>query len=994
MEGLPVSRWSSPSLTGVGRLAMAPALAPYDDVDSAERGDPSPWVRSLDGTWRVRLFAGPDDVDEDAVRGEGDGWADIEVPGTWVLQDAGRDHGAPIYLNIRMPFDGQAPDVPGDNPTAVYRRTYRLPAAWRRRRTHLRLDAADSMGVVWVNGNFVGAGTDSKLASTYDVTDALRAGTNDVTIAVPRWSAATWLEDQDQWWLPGLHRSVELVSVPQVSLADVALVPGLAPDGVTGLLDIDVTVDGDAAASVEVTVRTVAGRNRLVHASGPMPVPRWGPAGPFEEHRDAYVWPGPRVLTRLTIPSIAAWNHETPILYRATVVLRDAGGDVLDVRTRLVGFRRVEIADGQLLVNGVPVVVNGVNRHEAHPDLGRTVTVADTRRDLELMKQHHVNAVRTSHYPDDESFYDLCDELGLYVIDEANIETHGRWRATAEDPAYAGAFLERAIRMVRRDRSHPCVIAWSLGNEAGYGPSHDAMAGWIRRTDPSRPLHYEGGFSRDLDAANPASDVVCPMYASVERIVAWSRAGRDRRRPLILCEYAHAMGQCGGLADYWAVFGVERGLQGGFVWEWCDHALRRREPDGSTWLAYGGDFGEVEHDANFVCDGLVSADRVPHPMLEELAALTQPVAVELAGDGAIRVANRRWFTGLDDLEASWTAEVDGVRTAAGPLKLPTVPPRSAVVIDLPAAAAATLTITFRPRRHRRPPWAAPDWVAATCQVALPAAERPVAAHRQARATVETGERGITVGDALVGWPELSLWRPPTDNDEPPGAWRPVPSPASRWRAWGLDHLAPTDTTVRRRGDTWRRVVAHRTATGEAIEHRQTLRVEDGAVVVDEVVRVDRSLRDLPRVGVRFALPAGFEELSWLGLGPGTSYPDRRAAVRFGRWMSTVTDQSLPFVVPQEHGLHLDTEWFELSRGELAVRIAGDRPLAFSALHHSCEDLTEATHAHLLAARPETFVHLDVAHRGLGTFACGPDTHDRFKLHGATYRFRWTIHPSV
>ena len=389
------------------------------------------------------------------------------------------------------------------------------------------------------------------------------------------------------------------------------------------------------------------------------------------------------MLARIAVPRIVAWNHETPVRYRATVVLRDGAGDVLDVRTRLVGFRRVEIADGELLVNGVPVIINGVNRHEAHPDRGRTITPADTRHDLELMKRHHVNAVRTSHYPDDESFYDLCDELGLYVVDEANIETHGRWRATAEDPAYAGAFLERAIRMVRRDRSHPCVIAWSLGNESGYGPAHDVMAGWIRRVDPTRPLHYEGGFSLDLDAANPASDVVCPMYASVERIVTWSRAGHDRRRPLILCEYAHAMGQCGGLADYWTVFGVERGLQGGFVWEWCDHALRRREADGTEWLAYGGDFGEAEHDANFVCDGLVSADRVPHPMLEELAALTQPVSVELAGDGRLRIANRRWFTGLDDLEASWSAEVDGVRTAAGPLQLPTVAPRSAAIVDAP-----------------------------------------------------------------------------------------------------------------------------------------------------------------------------------------------------------------------------------------------------------------------------------------------------------------------
>ena len=317
------------------------------------------------------------------------------------------------------------------------------------------------------------------------------------------------------------------------------------------------------------------------------------------------------------MPGIESWNHERPRRYRVAIVLRDGDGAVLDVRSRWIGFRRVELADRALLVNGVPVVINGVNHHDIHPDRGPATTVEDTRRDLELMKRHHVNAVRTSHYPKDESFYDLCDELGLYVVDEADIESHGRWRATSDEPAYAAAFLERGMRMVLRDRSHPCVVAWSLGNESGYGPSHDAMAAWIRRVDPSRPLHYEGGFSRDLDAASPVSDIVCPMYASVERIVQWSADGRDRR-PLILCEYNHAMGQAGGLADYWSVFGEVEGLQGGFVWEWADHGLRRHEADGTSWIAYGGDFGEAEHDGNFVCDGLVSADREPHPLLERV----------------------------------------------------------------------------------------------------------------------------------------------------------------------------------------------------------------------------------------------------------------------------------------------------------------------------------------------------------------------------------------
>lgn len=1010
---IPLSLLSDPELLGLGRRPMVPALPPFDSVEVARAGGPSPWVRSLDGEWWRRVRPHPDAVTAADVGGDepapGGGWGAAPVPGTFAT---------PLYLNVRMPFELHAPDVPlDDNPTAVYRRTFTLPAAWRRgrRRTVLRLGGASSMAVVWVNGSLVGVATDSRLPSAFDVTAVLRPGPNTVAVAVPRWSASTWVEDQDQWWIPGLLRSIELWSLAPVALDDTATVPGLDADGTTGTLDLDVSVDGLAIGgpgpySVEVLVEDPArtGRRRPLATTGRLEVPAWPARDPADpdataalEHTVAYTWPGHRVLGRLAVPGVEPWSHESPRRYRVVIVLREPAGAVVDVRTRPTGFRRVEVVDRALLVNGVPVVVNGVNHHDVHPDRGPATTTEDSRRDLELMKRHHVNAVRTSHYPHDESFYDLCDELGLYVVDEADVETHGRWRATSDDPAYAATFLTRGVRMVQRDRSHPCVIAWSLGNESGYGPSHDAMAAWIGRVDPSRPRHYEGGFSRDLDAASPASDLVCPMYASVERIVRWSREGRDRR-PLVLCEYSHAMGQAGGLSDYWAVFGRESGLQGGFVWEWADHALRRTEPDGTTWFAYGGDFGEPVHDGSFVCDGLVSPDREPHPLLAELAALTQPVAVEVVrparGRPRVRVTNRRWFTDLSDLEARWERAVDGVPVAAGPFAVPALAPQGAADLAVPgpgraaAGGRSTLTVRFRPRRGRRPAWAPPGWESAVVTVELPGVEtagtRAGPAPVRSRGLLVDGD-GLRVGEVALGWPALALWRAPTDNDDPPGTWRPA-TPAGAWRRAGLDRLDVVGDEVRRRGGAWLRTVVYRTAAGHPVEHRQRVTVEDGTVVCAERLVIDRAIRDLPRVGVAFELPADFEDLRWLGLGPGDSYPDRRAAGRFGLWSSTVTAQALPFVVPQEHGLHVDTEWFELAAPARTLRIVGDRPLAFSALAHSAADLQAAAHAHELPARAATHVHLDVAHRGLGTAACGPDTHPRHLVPGGTYRFGWTI----
>lgn len=991
--------WLDPAVTGVNRRGCVDRLEPYDDVAGALAGAPSPWVRSLDGDWEFGIAATvgapapPTDV--------------VAVPGTWVLHG----HGAPIYLNVVMPFGGQPPDVPRDNPVGWYRRNFTVAAAWRSRRTLLRINGANAGAAVWVNDRFVGVGTDSHLPSTFDISAHLTSGANRVVLAVPTWSAATWVEDQDQWWAPGLTRSVELFSVPAVALDDVATIPGLAADGTTGTLDYDITIDPATAPNgytIELRVDrdggAATGRNRRPLATtGAVAVAEWLPDQPGGEQIAGHLWPGPRVTGTLAVPHIAAWNHERPQRYRATAVLRDPSGAVVDVRTRLVGFRQVELADRALLINGQPVVINGVNHHDDHPDRGAAVAPPDVRADLELMKRHHVNAVRTSHYPKAEWFYDLCDELGLYVIDEANVETHGRWRVLAHDPAYLSAFVERGARMVRRDRSRTCVIAWSLGNESGYGPNHDAMAAWVRRVDPSRPLHYEGAFWGDLDAHNPVTDITCPMYASVERIVQWSRDGRDRR-PLILCEYAHAMGQAGGLDRYWEVFGAVEGLQGGFVWEWADHALRKHEPDGTTWLAYGGDFGEPRHDGSFVCDGLVSADREPHPLLAELAALTQPIGATVVRRSrrtvTVRVENRRWFTELSDVRCRWELQSDGRRIAGGRIELPAIAPRRSATAAVPIAGdeGGVLILRFAPTAAGRRPWMSADWAVAEVALdlgggvsaAAPAAAIGARRRGRSRPDVAVASEALHVGGVAVPWPQLSVWRAPTDNDDPPGEWRPEPSPLQRWVDQGLDAIGVDDVAVSsgRRGTT--RTTRYRTGTGAVIEHRQRALAGDGAIDLVDTFVVDPALYDLPRLGVRWSLDAAFEELRWAGLGPGSSYPDRRAAARPGVWSARVGEQRLPFVVPQEYGLHLETDWFALGDGEHRLVVEGARPFGFSTLPHSVEELAGASHAHLLPVRSGTHVHVDVAHRGLGTAACGPDTAPWWIVGSGRYRLAWSL----
>ncbi|WP_208027131.1 glycoside hydrolase family 2 TIM barrel-domain containing protein [Rhabdothermincola sediminis] len=995
--------WQAPELTAVNRLPMRPPLVPFPDEDLARSGEreASPWFRSLDGTWRFKLFASPEAVPADVADpslhdGLGSGWSPIAVPGCWTTQGWDR----PIYTNIRMPFRAVPPHVPADNPTGVYRTDVTVPRSWKGRRIVLHVGGAESVLYVYVNGEPVGMGKDSRLPSEFDVTEHVRLGANTIACVVVRWSDASYLEDQDHWWHAGLEREVYLYATGHTRIDDLRVRAGLGEEGV-GSLRVRATVGfGERAERVE-GWRVEAVLETLEGA----PLTEAPLRGTVPHERTPYLFWGHHVELSATIPGVEAWSAERPALYRLLVSLVDPQGVTREVLCQRVGFRTVEVRDRELLINGQPVMIHGVNRHDHHPERGRAVTVEDMRADLLAMKQHNINAVRCAHYPNDHRFLDLCDELGLYVIDEADVESHAFITSLCDDPRYRGAIVERVARMVERDKNHPCVIAWSLGNESGYGAAHDAAAAWVRRADPTRPLHYEGALMFDLDAPAPVTDIVCPMYASVDEIIEWARSRRDRRRPLILCEYSHAMGNSnGGLADYYAAFERYRGLQGGFVWEWKDHGLAHHDGAHGAFFAYGGQFGDEPNDANFVADGLVGPDGTPHPALTELAYLAAPVRVRASKAdlraGRVTVENRQWFRDLSWLRAVWEVTVDGRVVDQGELELPEIPPRSSVTVAVPIEPlelhpGEEAHLTVRALTRQDEPWAPAGHLVAWDQLTLPVAgprhqlpgPPPTPLDTEASIDPESGalESLVVDGWAVLASPvTVTMWRSPTDNDglkllrDRTDGWTDESAkPLTRWLDWQLDTGA---------------------VVGTAVQH--THRRSDGAIVLEGRVEVPEPFDDLPRIGLTFMTAPGFERLRWFGLGPHETYPDRQASAVVSRWESTVADQLVPYLVPQEHGLHLGTRWMALEqvpggedpRGEAVglLVVATGELFGFSASHHHADDLWRARHLVELRPRAETVVHLDVAHRGLGTLSCGPDTSPRYRVGAGTYEWRWLL----
>lgn len=951
---------------------MRPNLVSAPDVATARAGrESSPWWRSLDGSWSMRLFDHPDDVPTSAISGAmSRGWQDVTVPGNWTLQGVGD---LPQYTNVDMPWPGRPPSLPERVPTGVYRRTFRVPTSWRRRHTILHVGGAESVHIVYLNGEFIGYGTDSRLPSEYDLTDALATGDNDLVVVVVRYSAQSYLEDQDQWWMAGLHREVFLESRGVVHVDRMQCTADWDPDvdvaSITVRVDVSTSDDVfERGWTIRSWVETLDDKRRGRVLVGKV----------ASSHRSPYVFTGHHATVTGTVKGVEPWSAENPVLHRVVCELVSPDGETTEVVTQRIGFRRVEMRDGLVCVNGRPITFMGVNRHDHHPDRGKAVTVDDMRADLLTMKAHNVNAVRTSHYPNDHRFYDLCDDYGMYVIDEANVESHAFNTSLCHDPTYRASWLERVSRMVERDRNHPSIVMWSLGNESGYGEIHEACAALVRSLDPTRLLHYEGAVFHAgwIDGGRNVTDVVCPMYAPPAAIETYLTSDLGDR-PVVMCEYSHAMGNSnGGLADYWRLVDTHPRFQGGFVWEWKDHGLRQHTANGER-FAYGGQFGDLPNDGNFVADGLVSPLGEPHPAMQELAWVHRPVSVVVTG-WKVRVTNRQTFRDLSWLVGEWTLAENGEIVGRGTWS-PDVPPGESIVVDPPVvisevvAAAdrsgADLVLMFRWRARRATAWWARGHLVAWDEAVLRTRN---AVRRSFVDTVSTNDR---LTKELVTAPAPTLWRAAVDND----GFKTMPDllermgiggPAlARWLAQGL-HRGPDAAGVPHRTD-----VVHGA---------------DGWSTFTHEIELPERLADPPRVGVMFEVPMA-EKIRWFGRGPLENVPDRNAGALLDVWESS--PDTLPYVLPQEYGLRTDCRWMELVfTGGRRLRIEALDPVALhmSAIRHRDSDLYEAHDVTELSAFGGLVVHLDVAHRGVGTASCGPDVTAEAKVSAGIWRFSYRM----
>lgn len=990
--------WQNPRLTGINNEPPHATMVVCPDAVTARRigvvcNDErvkSSFYRSLNGDWKYHYSENRTARLPDFWKPEfnDSAWKTIPVPSNAEIEG----YGIPIYVNINYPWPKpwKPPFTPDDDPNNTvnsYRRTFELPADWNGRRILITFDGVNSFFYLWINGQKVGMGKDARTPVEFDITKYVKPGQNLIAVENFRWSDGSYLEDQDFWRMSGIFRDVYLWSMPAAHIRDFEVKTEL-----NGKLTVTAQVTGNAV--IETALEDATGR---VVATG----------------KDA-----------LTVANPHLWSSEAPYLYKLLLTAKDDSGKVTEVIPVNVGFRKVEIKNGDLLVNGQRVLFKGVNRHEFDPDRGQVISVESMIKDILVMKQHNINAVRCCHYPNHPAWYDLCDQYGIYLVDEANIECHGA-RSLTENVDWLPAYMDRTIRMVERDKNHPSVITWSLGNECGNGSNFEATYKWIHNRNTDRPVEYAQTTKPHI------TDIICPMYTGPEQLAAY--ASKPQSRPYILSEYAHAMGNSsGGVWSYWSLIYNEPHLQGGFIWDWVDQGLRQKQaplplarfekvkPGDKTFWAYGGDFGPIKTptDNNFCCNGLVTPDRVPHPGLLEIKHIYQYIhckPVDLAAR-TIEIKNWHDFTNLKDIATGhWQLTADGKQIQAGDLPELDLPPRATKKLTVPVkpftpqpGAEYFLAVSFHLKADQ-------SWAKAGHEIAWDEFKLPDSAPAQQLAASGTLKldgntvtgHGFTVifdkqAGTLKSWKandvELissplrpDFWRAPTDNDRG----RKMYSPDKSQGIWHDAHKDATVTGFTIEQAAPNKVVAKvalsMTKVKTAWETTYTVLGSGDIIVSADFKPFDTKQPKIPRIGMQMVLPAGFERITWLGPGPQETYSDRKDA-RVGVYSGTVRDQfCADYTEPGESGNKVDVRWVALTNNKGVGLLAVGLPLlSVNALNHTTDDLQNAKHPFELPHRDEVTLNLDLVQQGLGgDDSWGKWPHDEYliKCEPATYRFR-------
>jgi beta-galactosidase len=975
--------WQTPEITSLNRLRAHTPLASWRDEEEARLDRTSASRLSLNGVWEFALYPNPESVPEGWLNDE---WqpAEIPVPANWQLE--GHDH--PIYTNVQYPFPRKPPRVPDDNPTGCYHRSVELSADHLQGQTRICFDGVNSAFYLWCNGSFVGYSQDSRLPAEFDLSEYLRPGINDLNVMVLRWCDGSYLEDQDMWWLSGIFRSVYLLQKPTSQIEDLRVRADLDRSYQDGTLDIEVLTRDAEHLSLRAGLYwgdELVGET--VEMIGTSPVDEKG------GYKD-------RARIRIEAGEVHRWSAETPNLYRLTITLLDTDGvSALETEACDVGFRKVEIIDGTLRVNGEILLIRGVNKHEHDPAHGHAESLESVERDLKLMKQHNFNAVRCSHYPHQPGFYRLCDRLGMYVVDEANIETHGMtpMGRLADDPAWANAFLERAMRMVARDYNHPSVIIWSLGNESGYGSAHDAMYAWIKRHDPGRPIQYEGGGSD-----TPATDIVCPMYARSDTddpcwyredpkwgLTNWVQR-EEENRPIILCEYAHAMGNSlGNFVDYWNAFRAHERLQGGFIWDWVDQGIDKVAESGEHYWAYGGDFGDQINDRQFCINGLTFPDRTAHPSLLEAKRAQQPLQFRLKSEEPleVEVESEYLFRDTDNETLYWELATPSGVLESGSEALRIAPGGSSRVQVSPVQGGENeqTWLNIWVVTTSATPWCGAGHEVARAQFVVREAGKPAGSAEQlipeatadgwVISTASADWRINRVSGRVVSWRkqgreqlfapiEDNFVRAPLDNDIAASeANRPNPEAwMVRWTNIGLYRLEHRCIAAYEEAGSLICKHAYAVDNKRLLTSTWTHRFyDDGAMDVVVEVEVEEEVPPLPRIGATFRLDPTVKSVVWDGRGPHENYPDRCSSADFGRWQATLEDLHTPYIYPSDNGLRTDVSRLELGEGN--ARVLGH--FHFSVSPYGQDQLKRASHTYQLKEERNAYVYLDGYHMGIG-----------------------------